>query len=106
MRYQALMVRRFDEADADAVAGVFADHDATGLPARLGVAQRTLFHYQGLYFHLVQSDVEFLPRLYDARNDALIQDIDAKLRGYLRPYRKNEPAMAQSQATSFYQWHA
>ena len=106
VRFQALMVRRIGATDTDAVAKIFAEHDATGLPARLGVAQRTLFQYHGLYFHLVQSDVDFLPKLYDARNDDLIKDVDAKLRGHLRPYLVDQPAMAQSQATPFYQWHA
>lgn len=105
MRYQALMIRRIDPRHLDAVAEIFTEHDRTDLPARIGVRQRTLFHLRGLYAHLVQSDEDFLSRLYAARNDPLMHTIDERLRQYLTPYEPGLPGMADSQATAFYEWH-
>jgi cyclase len=104
VRYQALMIRRIDPRHVDAVAEIFAEHDRTDLPGRIGVRQRTLFHLRGLYAHLVQSDEDFLSRLYAARDDPLLRDIDERLRRYLTPYEPSLPSMADSQATAFYDW--
>jgi|HubBroStandDraft_3_1064219.scaffolds.fasta_scaffold357032_2 cyclase len=106
MRYQALMIRRIAPQYIDSVADVFAEHDKTDLPRRIGVQQRTLFEFRGLYAHLVQADEDFVGRLYEARTDPLLQGVDARLREYLTPYEPGHPTMADSQARIFYNWTA
>nr|ASA49560.1 polyketide synthesis cyclase [Actinoallomurus sp.] len=106
MLYQALMVRRIKAEDTASVADVFAEHDATGLPARIGITERSLFEYRGLYFHLVQADEDFRERLHSPDNAPLIKEVDAQLKPYLLPFAEGLPAMSDSQATRFYHWTA
>lgn len=50
-----LIVARMQERDAGAVATIFADSDTTELPYLAGVRRRSLFQFQGLYFHLIEA---------------------------------------------------
>lgn len=47
---RVLIVARMNESDMDAVTDVWAESDATELPALVGVRRRSLFHFHGLYF--------------------------------------------------------
>lgn len=106
MQYQALMVRRIQAEDVAAVADVFAEHDRTGLPGEIGITERSLFEYRGLYFHLVQAVDDFRARLHSPRNAPIIQAVDARLKPYLLPFEEGLPSMSDSQATRFYHWSA
>ena len=104
MAYRMLIVARMNEADQDSVANLFAESDATDLPVSLGAQRRTLFHYHGLYLHLVEADMDFADRLREARRNPLFADVNAKLSRYITPYdpRWTEPRHAM--AEPFYTW--
>ena len=102
--HRLLMVRRVDPANLDAVAAAFRDHDRTDLPSRIGVRARALFHYHGLYFHLVEGDRPFEDALYASRDDPLFREIDQRLAALLTPYDPAHPSMREAQATEFYRW--
>jgi hypothetical protein len=106
MRYQELMVRRFDPRDAPRVARIFAEHDQSDLPGLIGVQRRTLFQLEDLYLHLVESDTDFVPRLHRATTHPLFKDIDGQLAALLSGYTSATGTMASSAATPFYRWTA
>jgi hypothetical protein len=95
-----------DLADSDAVAGIFAESDATGLPRAVGVTRRTLFRFNGLYFHLVESEEDITPRLYRERSGPLYQDVSTKLEKYMTPYDPNWQEPKDAMADPFYTWSA
>ncbi|GAA2425841.1 hypothetical protein GCM10010191_42790 [Actinomadura vinacea] len=102
--HRALMVRLVEPDDLDAVAAAFHEHDRTDLPARIGVARRTLLHYHGLYMHLVEGDRHFQDNMFAAREDPLFREIDRKLATLLTPFDPDRPSMAEAQAQEFYHW--
>ncbi|WP_433324601.1 TcmI family type II polyketide cyclase [Spirillospora sp. CA-294931] len=104
LTHRALMVRRIDAADRAAVARIFREHDRTPLPGRLGVGRRSLLHYNGLYFHLVEGNRYFQDNLYAAREDPLFREIDQKLAKLLTPFDAERPSMREAQAEEFYSW--
>jgi hypothetical protein len=104
--HQTLIVARMDPADADAVAGLFAESDATELPHLIGVTRRTLFRFHGLYFHLVQAEDDIKERLYAARSHPLYGDLNTRLNKHMTPFDPNWKEPKDAMATPFYQWHS
>lgn len=104
--YRNLIVARMDAAEADAVAKIFAESDATDLPHLVGVERRTLFRFHDLYFHLVEADADVTPSLYKARSHPLYADINTKLSAHIRPYDPNWKEPKDAMAVPFYVWEA
>jgi cyclase len=104
MAYRMLIIARMNEADRDSVANVFAESDATDLPVSLGARRRTLFHYRGLYLHLVEADTDFTDRLYEARRHPLFVDVNTKLGRYITPYDPSWKEPRDAMAEPFYTW--
>lgn len=104
--HQTLIVARFDPAERDAVAEIFAESDASDLPHMIGVSRRTLFHFHDLYFHLVQAEEDITPNLYKARSHPLYGDINTKLSKHISPYDPNWKEPKDAMATPFYVWEA
>jgi cyclase len=107
---RALLVMKMRETDADEVAAVFADHDATHLPREIGAVSRTLFHYNGLYFHLVEApdnlDGDLMKRIYDYRTHPVFADSSRRLKPLLTPCVPDWRSPYDSRATEFYRWQA
>jgi hypothetical protein len=102
--YRALMVRRWNPADRDAIAEIFRQHDRTELPAQIGATRRTLFGFHDLYFHLIEAEDDFRARLFAAVKDDRFRVVDDQLATLLTPYDPDAPTMAQAQAQPFYDW--
>lgn len=103
--HQALMIRKIDPRHVAEVARIFQRHDReTDLPRRIGLRHRELFEYHGIYLHLVQSDEDFVERLYEARTDPAYREIDRQLAGYLLPYDPAVPTFEDSHLKPFYTW--
>jgi cyclase len=102
--HRTLIVARMEPEQADAVAGIFADSDATDLPHLIGVTKRTLFRFHDLYFHLVEADGDVSPNLYQARSHPLYQDVNKRLAEHIRPYDPNWREPKDAMAVPFYQW--
>ena len=104
---KTLIVARMNAADADAVANVWAESDATELPHLIGVSGRTLFRFQGLYFQLIEAEEDIAPKLDQARSHPLFHEINQRLSQYISafdPQTWREPKDAM--ATPFYTWSA
>ena len=99
-----LIVARFDPGDADAVARIFAESDASGLPEKIGVTRRGLFRYHDLYLHLVESDGAIDEPLADAGEDPRFQEVSARLRPYMTPYDPSWRSPKDAFAEEFYVW--
>ncbi len=102
--HRTLIVARMDPANAQGVAQVFADSDATELPHMVGVTRRTLFAFHHLYFHLVEADEDISPRLYQAREHPLYQQINTRLGEFVSPYDPNWREPKDAMAVPFYSW--
>jgi len=107
VEHRTLIVAKMDHDDADAVAAIFAESDATDLPHLIGVKRRSLFRFHGLYFHLVEAEQGIQQGLYKARaGSALYSDINTKLARYMTPYDPNWAEPKDSMAEQFYRWEA
>lgn len=103
MRHRMLMVSKMDPANAEAVAKIFAEHDDGPLPAKLGVVARTLLHYQGLTFHLIESDDEIIDDVRaEHEENAEFHEMNAALRPFLSPIVDEWHDIRDSQAVEFY----
>ena len=102
--HHTLIVARLQPEDEEPVAKIFAESDASELPAKVGVDRRTLFSFHGLYFHLVDAAEDITPRLYAARTDPLFVDVNTKLAQYMRPYSPDWREPKDSMAKVFYSW--
>jgi cyclase len=104
--HRTLIVARMNPADADAVAEIFGDSDATELPRRVGVSRRTLFSFHDLYFHLVEADQDITTNLYQNRGTPLYRDINTRLGKFISPYDPNWQEPKDAMAQPFYVWTA
>jgi cyclase len=106
--HSTLIVARMEPADADRVAALFRDFDATEMPDLMGTRRRQLFHYHGLYFHLQDFDQDNGgERIEDAKADARFVAISQDLKPFIGAY---DPATwrspADAMARRFYDWSA
>jgi cyclase len=91
-------------ADTGPVADIFAESDTTELPLMLGASRRTLFHYRGLYLHLIEADEDFTDKLDEAGGHELFNAVNAKLSRYISPYDPSWRKPRDAMADSFYTW--
>lgn len=103
---RTLMVMRMNEnATTDEIADVFARHDETSLPVELGATRRILFRHKDLYLHLIESEGDLMPGLYQARSHPIFQETNDRLGTLLRRYDpKNWAELNDSRAEIFYDW--
>lgn len=106
MESRTLIVARLDPTDREAVAGIFAESDATELPQMIGVKRRSLFAFHGLYFHLVEAEKAITPSLYRSRSHPLYEDINRKLAEFMTPYHPSWREPKDSMAEQFYSWES
>ncbi|GAB3128587.1 TcmI family type II polyketide cyclase [Streptomyces calidiresistens] len=104
MSHRTLIVARMNHDDAEKVADIFAESDATELPHMIGVRRRTLFRFHGLYFHLVEAERGINENLYRSRSHPLYQDINTRLAQYMTPYDPAWREPKDSMAEPFYSW--
>ncbi|WP_203820156.1 TcmI family type II polyketide cyclase [Paractinoplanes ferrugineus] len=102
--HRTLIVARMQPSEADAVASIFAESDATDLPHMIGVSRRTLFRFHDLYFHLVEADDDITPNLYEARKHPLYDTVNKGLAEHIRPYDPNWKEPKDAMAVPFYVW--
>lgn len=107
---RALLVMKMAPENAGEVASAFADHDKTHLPREIGATSRTLFHFNGLYFHLVEApdelDGSLIERIYEYRTHPIFAECSRRLGPCLSPTTETWSSPYDSQATEFYRWDA
>lgn len=98
MTKRSLIVARILPNSEERVASIFAESDATELPAVAGVRHRSLFTLEDLYVHLIEADADLRSGVGDLRQHPLFHDISKKLDAYIKPYN---PATWRSPADAF-----
>lgn len=96
------MVSRMDPASADTVARLFGEHDATALPAQLGISSRTLLHHRGLTMHLIQAEHDFFDDLSRLHADPSFQELNRQLAEHMSPLAEDWKGIPDSRAIEFY----
>lgn len=104
---RTLIVARLASQHTSEVADLFAASDKSDLPVALGVTQRHLFLYHGLYFHYVEFAGDAQSAMRQASSRADFQQLSRDLSAYVTPY---DPATwrspADATAKPFYRWSA
>jgi len=101
-----IVARMVPDSERD-VAEIFARSDATDLPRQLGVRERTLFIYQGLYFHLIQFNRAPEQAMRGAADLPDFRAVSDELRAYIRAYDPDAWQSPQdAMARPFYHWSA
>ncbi|GAA0232601.1 TcmI family type II polyketide cyclase [Actinomadura nitritigenes] len=107
---RVLFIDRMRPEDAPAVARIWTEHDGTGLPERIGVVNRTLYRFHGLYVHMVEArdDLpgDLTERIFAARTDPAFVDTRDRLAAHLEPYLPEFRNLKDTRAEQFYRWQA
>ena len=103
--HQSLIVARMAPESALDIAKVFEESDRGELPHLVGVARRSLFQFDDVYLHLIESERDPGPAIANAAGHPEFRDISERLSSYVRAYdpdtwRSPKDAMAQR----FYLW--
>jgi hypothetical protein len=108
MTNRTLIVARMAPASEAAVAGLFRDSDhGTALPHELGVRRRSLFQYQGLYFHVVDFDGPAGDAMRTARDLPDFRKLSEDLSAHIAPYDPSTwRSPADAMAREFYRYEA
>jgi cyclase len=105
MTHQSLIVARIAPHDVGAVADIFAESDASELPHLLGVTERALFEFHGVYMHLVRTEQDVRPALDEIRSHPLFRKIDTELSRYVKAYEPETwKSPRDAMAKEFYLW--
>jgi hypothetical protein len=105
MTDQLLIVARLQPGAEPEVARLFGASDATELPGALGVLRRSLFAYQGLYFHHVEFTGPAGDAMRAARDRPDFKQLSDELSPHVLPYDPQTwRSPADAAATRFYSW--
>ncbi|MFD4573967.1 TcmI family type II polyketide cyclase [Streptomyces sp. NPDC058417] len=105
MTHQELIVARMAPGSAPDIAKLFAESDRGELPHLIGVTRRSLFQFDDIYMHLIESERDPGEAIQKAVGHPEFRDISEKLTAYVRAYdpqtwRSPKDAMANR----FYVW--
>jgi cyclase len=101
-----LIVSRIVPGAEGRVAQIFAESDATELPALTGVTHRSLYCLHDLYVHLVEGADLAPDPLAAARNHPLFRQVDERLAAHTSPYLSTWRSTRDAIAGCFYRWDA
>jgi cyclase len=103
--HHTLIVARMAPGAAPDIAKIFAESDRGELPHLVGVARRSLFQFQDVYLHLIESEQDPGPAIAKAAGHPEFRDVSDRLSAYVSAYdpetwRSPKDAMAHC----FYRW--
>jgi cyclase len=104
--HRTLIVARMEPGRSHEVAEVFAQSDRTELPHMVGVWSRALYSFHGLYFHLIESELDPAVALGDVSGHPLFVDVNTKLSRHISPYDPGWREPRDAMAREFYRWPA
>ncbi|SCL24873.1 Polyketide synthesis cyclase [Micromonospora pallida] len=100
-----LIISRIVPGTEAQVADIFADSDATDLPAMTGVRHRSLYCLHDLCVHLMETDIN-PDAIADARTHPLYQQVNQRLAAHTTPYLPTWRSPRDAIAGCFYRWDA
>jgi cyclase len=103
--HQSLIVARMAPGSAQDIAKVFEESDRGELPHLVGVSRRSLFQFDDVYLHLIESEHDPGPAIAKMAGHPDFRDISERLSAYVTAYdpetwRSPKDAMAHR----FYRW--
>ncbi|USQ86882.1 TcmI family type II polyketide cyclase [Streptomyces phaeoluteigriseus] len=105
MTHQTLIVARMAPGSAPDIAKLFEESDRGELPHLIGVSRRSLFQFDDVYLHLIESEQDPGPAIAKAVGHPEFRDISERLTSYVSAY---DPATWRSpkdaMAHCFYRW--
>jgi cyclase len=102
--HRTLIVARMEPGRAPHVAQAFAESDSTDLPRLLGVTARSLFRFQDLYFHLIESERDIEPALGRLHDHPLFTGVTTRLAPHITAYDAGWREPRDAMAHEFYRW--
>lgn len=103
--HQSLIVARMAPGSAQDIAKVFEESDRGELPHLVGVSRRSLFQFDDVYLHLIESEQDPGPAIARMAGHPEFRDISERLSAYVTAY---DPATWRSpkdaMANRFYRW--
>ncbi|BCL17623.1 TcmI family type II polyketide cyclase [Micromonospora sagamiensis] len=100
-----LIVSRIVPGTEEQVAEIFAESDATELPAMTGVRHRSLYCLHDLCVHLMETDVD-PGAVAAARTHPLYLRVNERLATHTSPYLPTWRSPRDAIAGCFYRWDA
>ena len=104
--HRTLIVARLAPDRSGEVARVFAESDRTELPRLVGVQARSLFTFDEVYVHLIESERDPGPAIRAVRDHPLFVDVTDRLARHVTPYRPDWREPGDAMAQEFYHWSA
>lgn len=101
-----LIVNRIVPGAEGQVAQIFAESDATGLPAMTGVRHRSLYCLHDLCVHLMETTDVDPGAVADAREHPLYRQVNQQLATHTAPYLPTWRSPRDAIAGCFYHWDA
>ncbi|MFH8799229.1 TcmI family type II polyketide cyclase [Streptomyces sp. NPDC017936] len=103
--HHALIVARMAPGSAPDIAKLFEESDRGELPHLVGVARRSLFQFNDVYLHLIESEQDPGPAIAKVAGHPEFRDVSERLQAYVSAYdpqtwRSPKDAMAHC----FYRW--
>ncbi|MFE7766099.1 TcmI family type II polyketide cyclase [Streptomyces sp. NPDC057438] len=103
--HQSLIVARMAPGSAPDIAKIFEESDRGELPHLIGVSRRSLFQFDDIYIHLVESERDPTPVITEMAGHPEFRAISERLSSYVTAY---DPATWRSpkdaMANRFYRW--
>jgi cyclase len=104
---RGVIVARIKPGCEGDVAAIFAESDASELPALVGVSHRSLFVLDDIYVHLIELADDFDEQVSNVRDHPLFKEISAKLDAFITPYNPETwRSPKDATAREFYSWDA
>ena len=104
--HQTMIIAKMSATDADAVAAVFGRYDATTMPHEIGVRNRSLFSFHGIYVHLIEFDRPAPEAMRIAQSLPDFRAVSEELTPYIEAYDPNWQSPRDAMAHRFYHWTA
>lgn len=101
-----LVIGRIDPGSERHVAEIFAESDATELPAVTGTRHRSLYRLGDLFVHLTETEPQAPPPFAAAQGHPLLAEVGRRLAEHVSPYLPHLVAPGDAVAGCFYRWDA
>ena len=102
--HQTMIIAKMAPTDADKVADVFGRYDATSMPHEIGVRNRSLYQFHGIYVHLIDFDRPASEAMRVAQTLPTFRAVSEDLKPYIEAYDPNWRSPADAMARRFYHW--
>ena len=104
---RTLIIARITPGSQHHVADIFARSDASSMPHEIGVSQRALYAFRGLYAHVIDFDRDPAEAMSVAQSLPAFRAISDDLRGHITAYDPTTwTSPRDAMAECFYSWSA